>query len=36
MAPFSRVLWRDQINPRIVEVMWIKNKHGIHHDYMVL
>ena len=24
VAPFSRVLWRDHINPIIVEVKWVK------------
>ena len=24
VPPFSRVLWRDHINPRIFEVMWVK------------
>ena len=41
VAPCSKVLWRDHPNPRIVEVMWVKpqlvkNKHGIHHNSMVL
>ena len=34
VAPCSRVLWRDHINPRILEVLWGKTpigeiKHGI-------
>ena len=24
VAPCSRVLWRDHINPRILEVLWEK------------
>ena len=34
VTPCARVLWRDHINPRILEVLWVKpqlveNKHGI-------
>ena len=25
VAPCSRVLWRDHINPRILEVLWEKS-----------
>ena len=24
VPPFSKVLWRDHINPRFIEVMWVK------------
>ena len=28
VAPSSRVLWRDHINPRILEVLWGKTLIG--------
>ena len=28
VAPCSRVLWRDHINPRILEVLWGKTLIG--------
>ena len=34
MTPSAKVLWKDHINHRILEVLWVKpqlveNKHGI-------